>query len=934
MKKSYFCGLKYVKEKMRKLQYLYTVVLLIVSFSVGFAQVDTAFWFAVPKLCDHAHWPIALVVTTFNEPATITVKKAYNNTTVATFTVPANSSGTQVIVENQTALNNYLCNHNTTSNNGLYIHSTTQVNAYVALEQNNSEIYALKGRNGMGTQFFVTMQYQYDNGNGTGSGGYPQAKNSVEIIATENNTSVTITPSYACGTHAANVPFTVTLQKGQVYCLASNSQLGSNHLCGTTITSNNPIVVDVTDDSVTPHSTPNNTTDNGGGSADLVADQIVPESMAGSEYIVVPSPSNVNNNAQASSGSSNYYLDYAFVFALVDNTEVYIVSGSAANPSFTTYTMNRGDKQKYHFTNQDPIFIYANQTDPITGDISEAPIFVFQITGAGKEFGGTQLPPVNCTGSTSVGYRPLQSYHGHNKTLYLSLLCDSAYTTGFQINGNANLITASDWHSLPLGPFKYCRKNVTNNYSPSATNMIPFRVTNSLGQFHMGVFDINGSYDDCSISYFSSYNTESSIKFDTSITHSSYCQGDTIIFGFELVDADVYRILGPSGFEITQEPYQRLEVLPAHSGTYLVVAYDSRGCVQDPMYDSILIVVHPTVEETVYDTICPGEAYSGYGFTIPASSTAEVGTVKDTLFLETVECGCDSLLILDLTVRDIVNRETVFDDVCPGHSYTGFGGLFNFPADSTIVPHVLTDSVHLTPVGYGCDSVLTLVLTVRDSVFGEFSHTACNQYQWNGHTYVESGDYQQTLTDAHGCDSLVTMHLEILEPEVNIMTSGEDFCEHGEIVLNAVSDYAEYIWNTGDTTAFISVTQPGLYTVTVTQGDCQASDHYTVPACDFTIILPNAITPSKSDGLNDCLYLPEYVHRFLTEFSIEIYNRWGSLVYMNNDMNFQWCGEKGNRPEDLEAGRHVINGQVYVWVVRVRNLDGKQFVYRGTVTVL
>jgi hypothetical protein len=153
-------------------------------------------------------------------------------------------------------------------------------------------------------------------------------------------------------------------------------------------------------------------------------------------------------------------------------------------------------------------------------------------------------------------------------------------------------------------------------------------------------------------------------------------------------------------------------------------------------------------------------------------------------------------------------------------------------------------------------------------------------------------------------------------------------------VLNAVSDYDEYIWNTGDTTSFISVTQPGLYTVTVTQGDCQAFDHYTVPACDFTIILPNAITPSKSDGLNDCLYLPEYVHRFLTEFSIEIYNRWGSLVYWSNDMNFQWCGEQGNRPEDVEAGNHVINGQVYVWIVRVRNLDGKQFIYKGSITVL
>lgn len=930
MKKSYFCGLKY---NMRKLKFLLTALLFVTALTFCSAQVDTAFWFAVPKLTsEHAHTPITLVVSTFGEPATVTVTKAYSGTQVGnTLNVPANSSSTLTLVSNSAGLSGFECNHNATVNNGLYIHSTAKINAYVAVCQNNSEIYALKGGNGLGTQFFVTTQFQFANGSGNSSGAYSQAKNTVEIIGTENNTTVTITPSKACVGHAANTPFTVTLQRGQVYTLAASSQAAANHLAGTIITSDKPVAVDVSDDSVTPYCT--ETTDNGNGSADLVADQLVPESMAGGQYIVVPSPSNVSNNAPATSGGGNYYLDYAFVFALENNTDVAIYSGNPNNPTITNYTMNRGDKQKFHFADQNPIFVYASHLDENTGVITEAPVFVFQITGAGKEFGGTQLPHIACTGSTAVGYRPLQSANDHTKQLYLTLLCDSSCTTGFQINGNANIITASDWHAIPYSPFRYCRKNVSSNYSPTYNNMVTFRVTNSIGKFHMGVFDINGSYDDCSISYFSSYTSESSIKFSPEITFSDYCEGDTIIFGFDSVDAAITRILGPN-FDITQEPYQRAAVVPQHSGWYTVVAHDSRNCKLEAMYDSVEITIHPSLYETVYDTICPGVGYTGYGFTVPPASTEEVGTFYDTLLLQTVEMGCDSFLILDLTIRDIVNRETVYDTVCPGHDYTGFGGLFHFPADSTAVPHILTDSVHLTPVGYGCDSVLSLVLTVRDSVFGEFSHTACNQYTWNGHTYVESGDYQQTLTDSHGCDSLVTMHLEILEPEVEIMTSGEDFCEHGEIVLNAVSDYDEYIWNTGDTTSFISVTQPGLYTVTVTQGDCQAFDHYTVPACDFTIILPNAITPSRSDGLNDCLYLPEYVHRFLTEFSIEIYNRWGSLVYWNNDMNFQWCGEQGNRPEDVEAGSHVINGQVYVWIVRVRNLDGKQFIYKGSITVL
>jgi len=818
------------------------------------AQVDTAFWYAVPKLCDHAHWPITLVVSTFEEPATVTVTKPYSNTTIATFSVPANSSGTQVLVQNEAGLANFECNHNTTSNYGIYIHSTAKVNAYVAVQQNNSEIYALKGNNGLGTHFFVTMQYQFDNGAGTGSGGYPNAKNSVEIIATENNTSVTITPSYACGSHPANVPFTVILQKGQVYTIASNSQAGANHLGGTIITSDKPVVVDVSDDSVTPHCT--QTTDLGNGSADLVADQLVPVEMAGGQYVVVPSPSAANNNAPAS-GGGNHYLDYACIFALEDNTTVTVFSGSTTNPTTTTYNLNQGGKQKYHFTNDSPIFIYATNSN--TGE--EVPIFVFQVTGAGKEFGGTQLPHIYCTGSEAVSYRPLASANQHDKTLYLSLLCDASCTTGFQINGNSNLISASDWHEVPGAPaFRYCRKDVSINFSPTASNMIPFRVTNSLGKFHMSVFDINGSYDDCSISYFSNYVSESSIQFASNITFNDYCQGDTIVFGFDSVDATIQRILGPDNYEITEAPFLRANVTPECSGMYTVVAEDSRGCLMEAMYDSIDITIHPSVEEMVYDTICPGDDYSGFGMHVPAEFTGIPGTVYDTIAHQTAEFGCDSLLIL--------------------------------------------------------------ALNIRDSVFGEFSHTACNQYTWNGHTYVESGDYTQTLTDANGCDSIVTLHLEIEEPAVEIQTTGDDFCEFGELVLNAVTDYQEYIWSTGDTTSFITATQPGLYAVTVTQGDCQASDHITVPSCEFNIVLPNTITPTKSDGLNDYLFLPDYVHRFLTEFDIEIYDRWGSLIYKTNDMNFRWAGEKAN------------NGQVYVWIVRVKNLDGKPFVYKGTVTVL
>ncbi len=49
----------------------------------------------------------------------------------------------------------------------------------------------------------------------------------------------------------------------------------------------------------------------------------------------------------------------------------------------------------------------------------------------------------------------------------------------------------------------------------------------------------------------------------------------------------------------------------------------------------------------------------------------------------------------------------------------------------------------------GCDSVVTLHLTVNHPVAELVEATACDSYTWNGTTYTQSGDYAQTLSLIH-----------------------------------------------------------------------------------------------------------------------------------------------------------------------------------------
>ena len=61
----------------------------------------------------------------------------------------------------------------------------------------------------------------------------------------------------------------------------------------------------------------------------------------------------------------------------------------------------------------------------------------------------------------------------------------------------------------------------------------------------------------------------------------------------------------------------------------------------------------------------------------------------------------------------------------------------------------------------GCDSTVTLDLTINNSSSSSFNVTACDSYAWNGNTYTSSGAYTWTGTNAVGCDSTATLNLTI-----------------------------------------------------------------------------------------------------------------------------------------------------------------------------
>lgn len=142
----------------------------------------------------------------------------------------------------------------------------------------------------------------------------------------------------------------------------------------------------------------------------------------------------------------------------------------------------------------------------------------------------------------------------------------------------------------------------------------------------------------------------------------------------------------------------------------------------------------------------------------------------------------------------------------------------------------------------GCDSTITLFLTIHKPVENEVWEVSyTKEYNWNGQIYTEEDDYEQTLVDRYGCDSVVTMHLSFdLERDTVFRSMPITYCES-----DGFATWRD-IKITQDTSVFI-MTGPikvdTLYTITLTPIESRKES---IRVFDFAPVTINGETYAKS----------------------------------------------------------------------------------------
>jgi len=214
------------------------------------------------------------------------------------------------------------------------------------------------------------------------------------------------------------------------------------------------------------------------------------------------------------------------------------------------------------------------------------------------------------------------------------------------------------------------------------------------------------------------------------------------------------------------------------AGSYLDTLVNVAGC---DSFVTLNLSIRSTSAGSFAVSVCYGSSYFFNG--INRSST---GSYLDTLgnYL-----GCDSVVTLHLTVR-AASAGSFAVGICSGSTY-----LFNGVNRSVSGSYLDTVANSL-----GCDSIVTLNLSVTPSVSGSLSQSICfgAGYLFNGAVRTATGSYLDTLRSFAGCDSIVTLYLTVRPLSVGSFAvsicSGSSYLYNG-INLNRTGSYSDTFIN-------------------------------------------------------------------------------------------------------------------------------------------
>jgi len=250
----------------------------------------------------------------------------------------------------------------------------------------------------------------------------------------------------------------------------------------------------------------------------------------------------------------------------------------------------------------------------------------------------------------------------------------------------------------------------------------------------------------------------------------------------------------------------------------------------------------------------------------------------------------------------------------------------------------------LLQINTGClkDDKGQVAINVTDGVepFSYLWFTAPKQTTQVGYG-LKAGEIKLRITDGNGCPYDSTFFVRIIPaPEISFEVDPDTGYIHKPIITftNTSMEGEGWLWDFGDSTAnatSFNATHTYLkvntFPVTLTANNedgCDTSvviDVATKQVDSYQI--PNVFTPN-GDGNNDYFIPFPYVN--VERAEIEIFNRWGAIVYKSSDPEILWDGKHYQSNSDCAEGSYFYISTV--WEYHLNGLSERQI--KGAVQLL
>ncbi|MFK7757152.1 MAG: gliding motility-associated C-terminal domain-containing protein [Flavobacteriales bacterium] len=195
-------------------------------------------------------------------------------------------------------------------------------------------------------------------------------------------------------------------------------------------------------------------------------------------------------------------------------------------------------------------------------------------------------------------------------------------------------------------------------------------------------------------------------------------------------------------------------------------------------------------------------------------------------------------------------------------------------------------------------------------------------------TPLETTDYQVTIADQNGClDSAVTTIIVMPLPLVDAGPNVQVMFLDTAILQGSVSEET-FWWTSHEDLSCLTCLYPTVYPSenhwyflnTIDEFGCTNYDGVLVEVTG-PLFVPNSFTPN-GDGFND-VFMPQGL--IVDDFTMQIFNRWGELIFESNDPNVGWNGTyKGHEP--------IID--TYTWRIQYKDYRYGTSIAVGHVTII